>query len=48
MGCGAAKPCFIAAGEGDEEKDREEDGNTPLDVTTIFQNILLIQGRISH
>ena len=46
MGCGAWKPCFIGgvSGEADEEKDREEDGNTPFDVTTIFQNILLIQG----
>ena len=48
MGCGAWKPCFIAAGEGDEEEEMEEGGDIALDVTTIFQNILLIQGKISH
>ena len=47
MGCGAWKPCFLDAVEEDGRTKEEEDVYTPLDVTSQFQNILQIQGKIN-
>ena len=48
MGCGGWKPCFCndVNIEQEEGKTREDDVNSPFNVTTHFQNILLIEGKI--
>ena len=45
MGCGAWKPCFLQAlSEDEDDGSNEEEITTTQDVTSHFQNILLIQG----
>ena len=45
MGCGAWKPCFLeVVSEGEDNMSNDEEISSPQDVTSHFQNILLIQG----
>ena len=45
MGCGAWKPCFLeVVSEGEDNMSNDEEIASPQDVTSHFQNILLIQG----
>ena len=45
MGCVAWKPCFLDDMIEEEDTDKiDEELDTPKDVTSHFQNILLIEG----